>query len=38
MPELTAELCDERKKKIAEQNRAAQKRFHSNPENKKKKT
>lgn len=37
MPELTAELCDERKKKIAEQNRAAVKKYYENPENKKKK-
>lgn len=34
---LNAQTCQERKQRIAEQNRAAVKRFYTNPENKKKK-
>lgn len=37
MPELTAELCAERREKIKTQNRAAVKKYYEDPENKKKK-
>jgi hypothetical protein len=37
MPELTAELCAERREKTKTQNRAAVKKYYENPENKKKK-